>query len=139
MIREGVAEDLAGVSRVQAGVPEAAGWPVEEALAYQLDVAEVEGIIVGFLLTRRLVEGESEVLNLAVDSEHRRRGLAREMLERAKERWPGKWFLEVRESNVGAQKCYERLGFRAVGVRPGYYPSKNGKIAEGGIVMAMGW
>jgi ribosomal-protein-alanine N-acetyltransferase len=46
-------------------------------------------------------------------------------------RWPGAHFLEVRESNTGARQLYERLGFEAVGSRPGYYENP----PESGIVM----
>ena len=43
VIREGRAEDLAGVAAVQAESPEAPAWRVEEYLTYQLDVAERGG------------------------------------------------------------------------------------------------
>ena len=33
--------------------------------------------------------------------------------------------LEVRKSNLSAQKLYERLGFRCVGIRPKYYADNN--------------
>lgn len=33
--------------------------------------------------------------------------------------------LEVRKSNLSAQKLYERLGFRCVGLRPKYYTDNN--------------
>jgi len=39
--------------------------------------------------------------------------------------------LEVRKSNVGAQRMYERFGFRPVGVRRGYYV----ETGEDAIVM----
>lgn len=135
VIRDGTAEDLAAVAGLQAAAKEAMNWPVHEYLTYQLDVAEVAGEVVGFLVTRRLIEGEAEVLNLAVKSTHRRRGVGRKMLERALERWPGDWFLEVRASNFGAQSCYEGLGFRRVGIRPGYYRTEDGNSMEEGIVM----
>lgn len=134
VIRAGVAEDLAGVARVQAESPEAAGWPVDDYLSYSLDVVERGGEIVGFLVTRCLIEGEAEVLNVAVARSARRQGIGRLLLQAAFERWPGAWFLEVRESNAAARACYRELGFREVGVRPGYYKNS----PEGGIVMVRG-
>ncbi len=138
IIRGGTAEDLAAVAELQAASPAAMDWPVHDYLTYQLDVAEVAGEVVGFLVTRRLVEGEAEVLNLAVRASERRKGIGRELLRRALERWPGTWFLEVRASNFGAQSCYESLGFRQVGLRPGYYGTEDGNSAEEGIVMEKG-
>ena len=138
VIRPGTFADLAAVAGLQAQAPEAAGWRVEDYLAYQLDVAEHAGIVVGFLVTRRLVEGESEVLNLAIHPGHRRQGIARTLLAAAFERWPGRWFLEVRASNEGAQECYRKLGFRKVGIRDGYYRTEDGNSSEKGIVMEKG-
>jgi ribosomal-protein-alanine N-acetyltransferase len=39
-------------------------------------------------------------------------------------------FLEVRETNVGAIRLYERLGFEEVGIRKNYYekPKENALI-----------
>jgi ribosomal protein S18 acetylase RimI-like enzyme len=133
VVRDGTVADLAAIGAIEADV----SWPVEDYLAYQLDVAEIEGEVVGFLVTRRLVEGEAEILNLAVGSGFRRRGVARVLLEKAFERWPGRWFLEVRASNGGAQLFYKNMGFQKIGVRPGYYPTENGKSPEEGIVMEM--
>ncbi len=133
LIRPGTAEDLRAIGRVQSDE-----WRLEDYLAYQIDVAEVDGEIVAFLVTRRLAEDEAEVLNIAVSEAHRRQGLASRLLQTAFDRWPGRWFLEVRASNLGAQICYQNLGFRRIGVRPGYYPTKNGKSAEEGIVMEKG-
>jgi len=139
VIREAEAADWGAIAAIQVRVPEAAGWKVEDYFSYQVDVACVEEVLAGFLVTRRLVEGESEVLNLAILPEYRRRGFARGLLERAMGRWPGRWFLEVRVSNVSALGCYENLGFRRIGVRPGYYPTENGKSPEEGIVMERSW
>lgn len=138
VIRPGTPADLAAVAHVQAQAPEAADWRVEDYLAYQLDVAEIAGNLVGFLVTRHLVAGEAEVLNLAIAPAYRRQGIARTLLAAAFERWPGRWFLEVRASNEGAQACYRNLGFRKVGIRPGYYRTEDGNSPEEGIVMEKG-
>jgi [ribosomal protein S18]-alanine N-acetyltransferase len=80
--------------------------------------------VLGYLIARD-VAGSGEVLNLAVAPESRRRGIARALLEAGLSalaaRGADEVFLEVRESNVGAQELYRSLGFRAVGLRAGYY------------------
>ena len=138
VVRPGMLADLTAVADVQAQAPESAGWRVEDYLTHQLDVAEMAGKVVGFLVTRRLVAGEAEVLNLAIASAYRRQGIARTLLAAAFERWPGSWFLEVRASNQAAQECYRKLGFQNVGIRPGYYRTEDGNSPEEGIVMEKG-
>ena len=138
VIRPGTFADLVAVAHIQSQAPEAAGWRVEDYLAYQLDVAERAGKIVGFLVTRCLVIGESEVLNLAIHPGHRRQGIARALLASAFARSPGRWFLEVRASNEAALECYRKLGFQNVGIRPGYYRTEDGNSSEEGIVMEKG-
>ncbi len=69
--------------------------------------------------------GEVHVLNIAVDSAYRRKGVARQMMEAAKQRvlaWKASCMtLEVRVSNTPAINLYESLGFKEEGVRPHYY------------------
>jgi ribosomal-protein-alanine N-acetyltransferase len=63
-------------------------------------------------------------MNVAVAPAHRRRGIARMLLDTLFEQTAdGRrgYTLEVRVSNVGAIKLYEALGFRSRGVRRGYY------------------
>ena len=64
-------------------------------------------------------------MNVAVAPEYRRRGIARELLERLFEVTGGDarrgYTLEVRVSNLDAIRLYERLGFEARGIRRGYY------------------
>jgi [ribosomal protein S18]-alanine N-acetyltransferase len=65
------------------------------------------------------------VMNIAVAPEHRRRGIARSLMERlfevtARDAQRG-YTLEVRVSNEAAIRLYEALGFRARGIRRGYY------------------
>jgi ribosomal-protein-alanine N-acetyltransferase len=79
---------------------------------------------VGYILCRA-VAGEGEVLNLAVDPAHRRRGLARALLEAALARFRagrvGRVYLEVRESNAAAIALYRSAGFLVQGRRERYY------------------
>ncbi len=65
------------------------------------------------------------VMNVAVAPGRRRRGLAQSLLgalfERTLEDARRGYTLEVRVSNDGAIKLYERLGFHSSGIRRGYY------------------
>jgi ribosomal-protein-alanine N-acetyltransferase len=87
-------------------------------------VADGEQGVNGYLFAL-WVQEESEILNVAVRPEVRRRGIARclmsEALERLAREGVRQVFLEVRESNAGAQAFYERLGFSLVGRRRQYY------------------
>ena len=86
-------------------------------------VALVEGRVVGYLVCSRY-DVVWHVMNVAVDPERRRRGLATAMLEQlfAQADKPGEQYtLEVRTSNDPAIALYERFGFESAGVRPGYY------------------
>lgn len=68
---------------------------------------------------------EGEILNLGVASDHRRRGigraLVRSVLAALASRDVDAVYLEVRESNAGARRLYESLGFTEVGRRARYY------------------
>ncbi len=82
------------------------------------------GALLGYLIISRYVDAW-HVMNVAVEPAHRRRGLAHTLVERlfevtATDDSRG-YTLEVRVSNVGAIKLYEALGFKARGVRRGYY------------------
>ena len=122
-IRRGEAGDLAEIAAIQAASPEIAQWDVTHYLQYDLYVALRRGRVTGFLVGRRVAEGESELLNLAVAPEWRRQGVARELLGAWLEEVGGEIYLEVRESNRAAQNLYEILGFQYVTHRPGYYDS----------------
>ena len=80
--------------------------------------------LVAYLIISRYVDAW-HVMNVAVAPEHRRRGIATELLERLFELTAGRgrrgYTLEVRVSNREAIALYERLGFRPRGVRRGYY------------------
>lgn len=87
-------------------------------------IGEQKGHLAGYLLAR-MIAGEAEILNLAVLPRARRLGLGRSLLEaglrRLAECGVQDVYLEVRQSNAPARNLYLALGFRPVGVRPGYY------------------
>jgi ribosomal-protein-alanine N-acetyltransferase len=80
--------------------------------------------LVGYLIISRYVDAW-HVMNIAVAESHRRRGIATRLMERLFELTAGDgrrgYTLEVRVSNQAAIKLYESLGFKARGVRRGYY------------------
>ncbi len=67
----------------------------------------------------------SEITNIAVLPDYRRRGIGGLILERlteeAEKRGSELLQLEVRESNLPASALYEKLGFKIVGRRKNYY------------------
>jgi ribosomal-protein-alanine N-acetyltransferase len=124
-VRPATREDLAAIAQIQRASPEASAWEPASYLDYYCRVAIGAGRVVGFLVFRRLTQGdappEHEILNLGVDPASRRKGVARLLLQRALAEAPGAWFLEVRESNLAAIRLYESLGFRPAGERKDYY------------------
>ncbi|MBL4852517.1 MAG: ribosomal protein S18-alanine N-acetyltransferase [Gammaproteobacteria bacterium] len=93
-------------------------------------VVEREEVIVGYALMNT-VSDEAHVLNLCVELELRRQGIARILLEYiidlAKELKAVSLFLEVRQSNVAALALYHDYGFDELGVRRNYYPAAVGR------------
>ena len=80
--------------------------------------------LLGYLIISRYVDAW-HVMNLAVAPKHRRKRIAASLLERLFEVTSGEgrrgYTLEVRVSNDVAIKLYEQAGFKARGVRRGYY------------------
>lgn len=130
-MRRGESSDLDAVSVIQTASPGAAQWAPADYVRYDLRVAAFPSGIVGFLVTRTLAPGESEILNLAVTPEHRRKGVARALIRDWMRGLAGDIFLEVRASNSAAQEFYKSLGFQEFLLRPEYYRSP----PETGIVM----
>ncbi len=83
-----------------------------------------EGRLAGYLIVSRYVDAW-HVMNIAVAPAFRRRGIATALLDKLFELTENAskrgYTLEVRVSNDGAIKLYERLGFSARGIRRGYY------------------
>ena len=71
------------------------------------------------------VEGEADMMNVAVHPDYRRKGIARRLVEglvaALREKGVYSLALEVRASNAPAISLYEGLGFSQVGLRPNYY------------------
>jgi [ribosomal protein S18]-alanine N-acetyltransferase len=87
-------------------------------------VAEAGGLVAGYVIAHHAAD-EGEILNLGVAGAHRRRGLGRALVEHVlvalAARGVRTVYLEVRESNAGARRLYDALGFAEVARRPRYY------------------
>ncbi len=106
--------------------------------------------VTGFLLTEgssdigmaicRVVAEEAELLTVAVDPAHRRRGAGRRLLDAVIDRVRGEGaralFLEVAADNPGARALYKSLGFTDAGRRAGYY-ARRGQPAVDGFIMRL--
>jgi ribosomal-protein-alanine N-acetyltransferase len=92
--------------------------------------------IVAFLNYWR-IDGELQIMNVAVAPEQRRRGYGSALLEDlialGRNRAATAIVLEVRRSNAAAIGLYERHGFQSVGVRPRYYSDN----AEDAVIMRL--
>ena len=108
-------------------------FPTPWSLAmFVLELSKPSGICLAALLDQRLVgylvcsryDTIWHLMNIAVDDRLRRQGIATSMLERLFElgdKPSEQYTLEVRTSNQGAIRLYERFGFRAAGRRRAYY------------------
>lgn len=87
-------------------------------------LTEVDGRIIGYVLYW-LLPGVVDIHNIAVHVDFRRRGIGRILLKRviaeARRQSVVRVTLEVRKSNLPAQKLYESMGFHTTGLRKGYY------------------
>jgi [ribosomal protein S18]-alanine N-acetyltransferase len=92
--------------------------------------ARRDGGLVGYLICSRY-DTVWHVMNVAVDPDRRRTGIATALLWELLQRVGddnARYTLGVRTSNAGAIALYERFGFRAAGTRRRYYQD-NGEDA----------
>ena len=85
----------------------------------------VEGECVAGYVGSQTVCNETDMMNVAVTAEFRRRGIGEQLVtalvEELKAIDSHCLTLEVRASNTPAQAMYEKLGFAEIGRRPRYY------------------
>ena len=85
----------------------------------------VEGDCVSGYVGSQTVMGETDMMNIAVHPDFRRRGVAEALVNALTEelkRMESKCLtLEVRATNEAAKKLYDKLGFSQIGRRPNYY------------------
>lgn len=87
-------------------------------------VALLDGEVAGYVGMLHVLD-EGDICNVAVFDRFRRRGVATALLQNlltyGEEKKLSFITLEVRESNTGAQKFYETMGFVPIGVRKNFY------------------
>jgi ribosomal-protein-alanine N-acetyltransferase len=94
--------------------------------------------VVGYIGSQTVM-GETDMMNVAVHPDHRRKGVAvsliHALVQKLKECGSHCLTLEVRASNVPAIALYEKLGFAEVGRRRNYY--RNPK--EDALILRKEW
>ena len=101
-------------------------------------VAEENGTVAGYVGSQTVC-GETDMMNVAVTADFRRRGigemLVNALVEELKALESHSLTLEVRASNTPAQALYEKLGFKEVGRRPKYYQNPR----EDALILRKEW
>lgn len=132
LVRPAGAADVEAVARLEQECLGADAWSeglVRQGVLGDLPtitylVAEVEGDVVGHAVTSSAGD-IAELQRIAVDEEHRRRGIAGALLagvvDAARRTPADRLLLEVREDNAGALAFYAGQGFVAIDRRPRYY------------------
>lgn len=103
----------------------------ENSVAYELTnplsmwLVALDGDRVAGYIGSQSVIDMADMMNVAVAEDYRRQGIGEKLVNALigalKSRGIIALLLEVRASNLSAQKLYEKLGFRQVGRRPNYY------------------
>ena len=107
------------------------------ALAFWL--VAVDGEKVAGYVGSQTVCGETDMMNVAVTADFRRRGIAEKLVlalvDELKAMESHSLTLEVRASNTPAQALYEKLGFTQLGRRPKYYQNPR----EDALILRKEW
>ena len=87
-------------------------------------VAEEDGRVAGYIGSQTVC-GETDMMNVAVHPDFRRKGIGEALvcalIEELKKVGSHRLMLEVRVSNAPAIALYEKLGFSRMGLRKNYY------------------
>ncbi len=99
-------------------------------------VTRLDGMVVGYIVAWMIYD-EVHILNIAVHPDFRRMGAGESMIRYCLDHFLTKGakhaILEVRRGNLGAKRLYEKLGFKSIGIRRGYYVD----TGEDAIVMML--
>ncbi|HEY4339402.1 MAG TPA: GNAT family N-acetyltransferase [Steroidobacteraceae bacterium] len=121
---------IASLSRriIEAGLPPA--WPADRVLCHikrtdsVVVTARIHGLLAGFAIMQ-FGDTHAHLNLLAVETAHQRRGLGRRIVnwlhESALVAGTFDVGLELRANNIGAQRFYESLQYRAGDLMRGYY------------------
>ena len=97
-----------------------------------------QGAMVGYLVWMPVVH-EAHLLNFTIAPARQRRGLGQWMLDQLVRQLRAQGFeqllLEVRQSNSGAVRLYQRNGFVELATRRGYYPAAAGHREDALVLM----
>jgi ribosomal-protein-alanine N-acetyltransferase len=108
------------------------------AAGYGCHACTLGGELIGYAVVMAAAD-EAHLLNLSVAAAWQRRGLGREMLafvlKLARDFCARKIHLEVRPSNLAAQRLYAGAGFSKIATRRGYYPGQRGR--EDAVIMEL--
>ena len=139
LIRSLQTNDVQAVTQIEQQVqthPWTAQQFLESVESYQSTVIEQQNQILGFCILQPVLD-EANLLLMAIHPEFQGQGLGYQLLEKSIEllkNHPVQIFLEVRESNLGAIKLYEKSGFHQIDLRRNYYPKLDG-TREHAIIM----
>ena len=86
--------------------------------------------VLGYLEIR-LVDGVVDIMNLFVNEEDRKKGIATSLMNKMiEEEDYSRIMLEVNENNIEAIKLYSKLGFKEISLRERYYGEDTAIIME---------
>mgnify|MGYP004570701629 FL=1 len=86
--------------------------------------------VLGYLEIR-LVDGVIDIMNLFVNEENRKQGIATSLMENMfKNENYSRIMLEVNENNDSAIRLYNKLGFKEISLRDRYYGEDTAIIME---------
>lgn len=135
MIRLAEVDDYGQMARIHSASFER-GWKTQEITTLlesdgaKAFIYDIDGKQAGFLLIRTAAD-ECEIIAIAVDADHKRKGIGRALLDyllRYLANTPvKKIFLEVAEDNFGAMALYQAAGYVEHGRRKGYYRRWHGR------------
>jgi ribosomal-protein-alanine N-acetyltransferase len=95
------------------------------------------GALIGYFFSQ-CIAGDASLLNLVIAPSYQKQGYGKKLLlafiDKMKEANASEIWLEVRESNLGAIKLYESVGFNEFDRRYHYYPTQTGY--EDALVMS---
>lgn len=107
----------------------------DRAIEVEMAVYESDGEVIGYTVWEcNLSDKRGHVLNIAVQKECRRQGIATLLLgfvlEDLRQRNAVSCFLEVREHNLPARKLYEKMGLVSIGRSSHYYGGEDAIIYQ---------